>query len=185
MSRGECGVHLYTVTYDWDPRKAAANARKHGIRFADAVLVLEDLRAVTVQDDAHGEERWVTIGMDAVGRILVVVYFLARRRLTHHLGSGRDAGRTQAVYGEHMKDEYDFSKGKRGAVVPVPAGKTRVTIRLDSDVLDWFREEIEKAGGGNYQSLINLALRDFVNRSKEPLEKTLRRVIREELREAV
>jgi len=83
-----------------------------------------------------------------------------------------------------MRQEYDFSKGKRGAVVPVPAGKTRVTIRLDSDVLDWFREEVEKAGGGNYQSLINLALRDFVSRSKEPLEKTLRRVIREELRRA-
>jgi uncharacterized protein (DUF4415 family) len=66
--------------------------------------------------------------------------------------------------------------------VQVPAGKTRVTIRLDSDVLDWFRDEVDKAGGGNYQSLINLALRDFVSRSKEPLEKTLRRVIREELR---
>jgi uncharacterized protein (DUF4415 family) len=81
-----------------------------------------------------------------------------------------------------MKQEYDFSKGKRGAVVPVPAGKTRVTIRLDDDVLDWFRDEVEKAGGGNYQSLINLALRDFIERRREPLEKTLRRVIREELR---
>ncbi|MGA3203764.1 MAG: BrnA antitoxin family protein [Bryobacteraceae bacterium] len=83
-----------------------------------------------------------------------------------------------------MRQEYDFSQGKRGAVVPVPAGKTRVTIRLDTDLLDWFRDEVDKAGGGNYQSLINLALRDFVNRSKEPLEKTLRRVIREELRRA-
>lgn len=81
-----------------------------------------------------------------------------------------------------MKKEYDFSKGKRGRVVPVPAGKTRVTIRLDTDVLDWFRAEVDKAGGGNYQSLINLALRDFVSRSREPLENTLRRVIREELR---
>jgi len=83
-----------------------------------------------------------------------------------------------------MKQEYDFSQGKRGAVVPAPAGKTRVTIRLDSDVLDWFRDQVDKAGGGSYQSLINLALRDFVSRSKEPLEETLRRVIREELRRA-
>jgi uncharacterized protein (DUF4415 family) len=83
-----------------------------------------------------------------------------------------------------MRQEYDFSQGKRGAVVPAPAGKTRVTIRLDSDVLDWFRDQVDKAGGGSYQSLINLALRDFVSRSKEPLEKTLRRVIREELRRA-
>ena len=81
-----------------------------------------------------------------------------------------------------MKREYDFSKGKRGAVVKVPPGKTRVTIRLDTDLLDWFRNEVDKAGGGNYQSLINLALRDFVSRSREPLENTLRRVIREELR---
>jgi uncharacterized protein (DUF4415 family) len=81
-----------------------------------------------------------------------------------------------------MKYKYDFSKGKRGAVVTAPPGKTRVTIRLDTDVLDWFRNEVDKAGGGNYQNLINLALRDFVSRSREPLENTLRRVIREELR---
>lgn len=83
-----------------------------------------------------------------------------------------------------MKQECDFSRGKRGAVVPAPAGKIRVTIRLDQDVLDWFRNEVDKAGGGNYQSLINLALRDFVSRRREPLEKTLRRVIREELKRA-
>ena len=81
-----------------------------------------------------------------------------------------------------MKKEYDFSKGKRGAVLPVSTGKTRVTIRLDDDLLDWFRDQVDKAGGGNYQSLINHALRDFVDRSREPLESTLRRVIREELR---
>lgn len=81
-----------------------------------------------------------------------------------------------------MKKQYDFSKGKRGAVVAVPAGKTRVTIRLDNDVLDWFRDQVDKAGGGNYQSLVNQALRQFVDRSREPLESTLRRVIREELR---
>ena len=83
-----------------------------------------------------------------------------------------------------MKKEYDFSRGKRGAVLPVPTGKTRVTIRLDDDLLDWFRDQVDKAGGGNYQSLINHALRDFVDRRREPLESTLRRVIREELRRA-
>lgn len=83
-----------------------------------------------------------------------------------------------------MKKEYDFSKAKRGAPVSVPAGKTRVTIRLDDDLLEWFRSEVDNAGGGNYQTLINLALRDFVARSREPLESTLRRVLREELRRA-
>ncbi len=60
-----------------------------------------------------------------------------------------------------MKQEYDFSKGKRGAVVPVPQGKTRVAIRLDDDLLDWFRKEVDKAGEGNYRTLINVVLRDF------------------------
>ena len=80
-----------------------------------------------------------------------------------------------------MKKEYDFRRGKRGPVVPVPSGKTRITIRLDDDVLAWFREQVHAAGGGNYQTLINLALRDFIAEKREPLEKTLRRVLREEL----
>ena len=83
-----------------------------------------------------------------------------------------------------MRKEYDFSKGKRGPVVRVPRGKTRITIRLDDDILQWFRGQVEKAGGGNYQRLINDALRQHIERSLEPLESTLRRVIREELRHA-
>ena len=81
-----------------------------------------------------------------------------------------------------MKREYDFSKAKRGPVVNVPTGKTRVTIRLDDDILEWFRDEVDKAGGGNYQTLINMTLRDYVYRRREPLESTLRRVVREELK---
>jgi uncharacterized protein len=62
------------IEFEWDPRKAASNIRKHGIKFADAVSVLEDERALTVRDDAFGEEWWVTIGMDPIARILTVVY---------------------------------------------------------------------------------------------------------------
>jgi uncharacterized protein (DUF4415 family) len=80
-----------------------------------------------------------------------------------------------------MKREYDFSQGRRGAVDPVPAGKTRVTIRLDDDILTWFRAQAHAAGGGNYQTLINAALREHIQQRKEPLEATLRRVVREEL----
>ena len=81
-----------------------------------------------------------------------------------------------------MKKEYDFSKGRRGAVLKVPPGKTRVTIRLDHDVLDWFRQRVDDAGGGNYQTLINEALRSFMRQKQESLETTLRRVIRDEIR---
>jgi uncharacterized protein (DUF4415 family) len=84
-----------------------------------------------------------------------------------------------------MKKEYDFSKGKRGAVLRVAPGKTRVTIRLDDDMLDWFRQQVDDAGGGNYQTLINEALRTFMGQAQEPLEATLRRVIRDEMRRAV
>jgi uncharacterized protein len=62
------------MNLEWDPRKAAANRRKHGIDFADAATVLHDEFAVTVLDDDPGEERFVTIGTDAVGRVLVVVF---------------------------------------------------------------------------------------------------------------
>ncbi len=79
-----------------------------------------------------------------------------------------------------MSEEYDFSKGKRGAIAAAAPGKSRITIRLDDDVLEWFRAQVHAAGGGNYQSLINLALREHVQRSAEPLEQTLRRVLREE-----
>ena len=80
-----------------------------------------------------------------------------------------------------MKDEYDFRKAKRGPVIPLPVGKTRITIRLDEDVIDWFRQQTETQGGGNYQTMINQVLRDYVLSQREPLEETLRRIIREEL----
>ena len=83
-----------------------------------------------------------------------------------------------------MRKEYDFSKGKRGAVVSVPSGKSRITIRLDNDVIEWFKRQVDEAGGGNYQTLINQALRDTISREREPLEAILRRVVREELRQA-
>ncbi len=80
-----------------------------------------------------------------------------------------------------MEAEYDFSQGKRGAIEQTPAGKTRITIRLDDQVLVWFREQVHAAGGGNYQTLINDALREYIQQRREPLEETLRRVLREEL----
>lgn len=76
---------------------------------------------------------------------------------------------------------YDFARAKRGAVVKPALNKTRITIRLDTDVLNWFRERVHKAGGGNYQTLINEVLREHIRQQDFTLERTLRRVIREEL----
>ena len=83
-----------------------------------------------------------------------------------------------------MRKHYDFSNAKRGPVVPTTPGKTRITIRLDEDILTWFRDQAHAAGGANYQTLINDALRTFVQERKKPLETVLRRVVREELRRA-
>ncbi len=81
-----------------------------------------------------------------------------------------------------MRKEYDFSEAKRGPAVRVAKGKTRITIRLDDDLLTWFKRQVHKAGGGNYQSAINAALREHTQRSDEPQEATLCRGLREELR---
>lgn len=69
-----------------------------------------------------------------------------------------------------MEANYDFSKGKRGAIAPTPAGKTRLTVRLDDDVLAWFREQAHFAGGGDYQTLINTALRQHIEHQQEPMK---------------
>ncbi len=80
-----------------------------------------------------------------------------------------------------MEAKYDFSQGKRGAVDQASSGKTRITIRLDEDVLAWFREQVYLAGGGNYQTLINAALRQHIEHQKDPMEEIFRRVLREDV----
>ena len=80
-----------------------------------------------------------------------------------------------------MRREYDFSKAKRGPVVPQP-GKTRITIFLDDQVLEVFRDRADAAGRG-YQTMVNEALREYLARSREPVDAdTIRRIVREELR---
>ena len=81
--------------YEWDSAKAEANAAKHGVHFADAVGVFGDARALTIDEPHLREERFVTIGMDALGRILVVVYTW---RGTHiRLISARKANRAERL----------------------------------------------------------------------------------------
>lgn len=81
-----------------------------------------------------------------------------------------------------MRAEYDFSKGKRGAVIP-QKGKTRISIFIDNAVLTEFRAQAEKAGTG-YQTMMNEALRQYISEADQPVtEKTLRRVLRQEMPE--
>ena len=62
------------MNFQWDPNKAKSNYKKHGVRFADAVGVFEDENAITISEEHEREDRFVTIGMDFLSRILVVVY---------------------------------------------------------------------------------------------------------------
>ena len=83
-----------------------------------------------------------------------------------------------------MKANYDFSKARRGAVVPTGGRKVRITIRLDRDIVDWFRAKVETQGGGNYQTMLNDALRAYTKHQDQPLERIIRRVVREEIKKA-
>jgi uncharacterized protein (DUF4415 family) len=78
-----------------------------------------------------------------------------------------------------MKRECDFSKGKRGPVVPSEPGKTRITIRLDNEILNHFRKRVHEMGGGSYQTLINEALREYIRGAR--LEKVVRKAVRAEV----
>lgn len=85
-----------------------------------------------------------------------------------------------------MKKNYDFSKGKRGAVDSKPH-KMRISIRFDPDVIKWFKDQVEEAGGGNYQTLMNQALREHIanygtsDQNKRMIE-VIRKMLREELK---
>ena len=79
----------------------------------------------------------------------------------------------------------DFSKGKRGPIAKADPNKVRITIRLDADIIEHFKYLVHTTGGGNYQTLINDALREYVQAQDTELENALRKIIREELRRAV
>jgi uncharacterized protein (DUF4415 family) len=115
-------------------------------------------------------------------RIKPAKNFVSATRNPDYFGPQSHTRRAKAVRGRmSMKDEYDFTQAKRGAVNPPPPGKRRITIRLDDEVIEWFRQRVEIQGGGNYQTMINQALREYIFFQGEQLEQVLRRVVREEL----
>ena len=81
---------------------------------------------------------------------------------------------------DDMLEEYDFSEGKRGPVI-AQKGKTRITIFIDTDVLEWFRDQAEREGRG-YQTAINQALKNYIEQDRRPIQDIVREVVRKELR---
>lgn len=89
-------MHNGSTDIEFDPAKAAENLRKHGVSFADAEQAFRDPDAVTVEDpDAQGEQRFITLGMDALGRILVVIH--TPRGDRNRIVSARKASKSEAV----------------------------------------------------------------------------------------
>ena len=171
---------MYTISWTLSstPAKAQSNLRKHGVSFAHAEQALRDELAVTVEDpdavvsSASSHWAWMRWGECS---------WWSTRSAESEPGSSRRGKRVAVKRSNIMRDQYDFSQGKRGAVIASP-GKTRITIMLDDDVIEAFRARAERAGAG-YQTLINAALRETVaGASDKPLTiATLRRVLREEL----
>ena len=87
--------------FEWDSSKALTNLRKHGVRFADAVAVFEDEQGLTIADDSGGERRWVTLGMDAMGQTIVVVYTWRGDRI-RVISARRATPREQKQYLEQL-----------------------------------------------------------------------------------
>lgn len=81
------------MSYEWDAQKAASNTRKHGVSFADAVGALEDPQAVTIDDPHPSEERFVTIGTDFIGRVIVVCWTARGQQV--RLISARQASKSE------------------------------------------------------------------------------------------
>ena len=100
---------------------------------------------------------------------------VAWRKYSHHFRAPCRGPRAQTVRGRPMKDQYDFSKGRRGRVTPPepePEGKVRITIRLDQDIVDRFLQIAEASGGGpGYQTLINAALREYLDGKAPPVRR--------------
>jgi uncharacterized protein (DUF4415 family) len=143
--------------------------------FDPMALVREDT-------ETEGEQRFVAVEMDALGRILTVVYTY-REPDTIRLFQRDPPSRRS---GKPMKREYNMTGATRATEVEhlnrLRSGKTRITIMLDNDMLEAFRARAEEQGMG-YQTFINLALREYL--SRRPVdEETLRRVLREELHAA-
>jgi len=90
------------IHYEWDVNKAEANFRKHGISFADAVHVFEDEYAITIEDENLNEIRFITLGMDAKGRIIVVIYTF-RREIIRVISARKATGSEMVEYNRDRK----------------------------------------------------------------------------------
>jgi uncharacterized protein (DUF4415 family) len=173
---------------EYDPRKAAANQKEHhGVTFAEG---RDGIRRSPKPDGKRlgiGSGRrtagddWIERPSPPAGCRLHLPGRKSQTDLGPRSGAERERGLQQP-----MKDKYDFSKGKRGVIVneepALEPGKVKISIRIDDDTLQRFFEMADASGGKTgYQTLINLALREYLDGKAPKFEDALRRIVREEL----
>lgn len=160
------------ISFSWDSKKNEANKKKHGISFDEAKTVFYDETAIRYFDPYHSddEDRFLMVGLSRKLRILIVCHCF-RERLGHkdYLSQKSHQGRRRDLLERtNMRKEYDFSKMKGQKNPYMKELKTQVTIRLDKETIDYFKD-LAKKTGMSYQNLINLYLRDCVETKKEPI----------------
>jgi uncharacterized DUF497 family protein/predicted DNA binding CopG/RHH family protein len=158
------------LRFEWDPKKAQANLKEHGVSFEEAVAVFYDEHALLEDDPDQplDEERFLLLGLSLMPRLLVVVHCVRSGGDVIRIISSRKANKTEPVLleAETMRRHYDFSKGRRN---PYAARlKRQITIRLDRATIHYFQGMAESTGIP-YQTLINLYLRECASSKRRPL----------------
>jgi uncharacterized DUF497 family protein/predicted DNA binding CopG/RHH family protein len=156
-------VVIKDLRFGWDPEKADANLRKHGVSFEEATSVFYDGLAVEFYDDENSEweDRFLLLGLSATLRLLMVCHCYREedRSFASSLLVRQRRTRRSTTQGDNMKAEYDLSQMKSRRNPYARQLKKQVTLRVRPDVIEYFKAMAEETGIP-YQSLINLYLQD-------------------------
>ena len=161
---------MKSIRFEWDENKNRINRDKHGISFGEAKTVFYDLEALVIDDPEHSDEedRFIILGLSKAANLLVVCHCYRETETVIRIISARKATKTETKYytkwGEVMREEYDFSKGKKNAYAK--RLKKQITINIDSDTIDFFKAQSENTGIP-YQTLINLYLSDCATKNMQ------------------
>ena len=159
---------MISLRFEWEPRKASANLKKHGVSFEEAKSVFYDESAKLISDPDHSEdeERFILLGLSHSIRVIwfaIVIEVKAMLFVLFRLVRLRPKSQ-KLIKGEDMRKEYDFSKARKNPYASML--KKPITIRLDEDSVSYFKTISEEVGIP-YQSLINLYLRDCAASNKK------------------
>ena len=161
---------MISIRFEWDENKNLSNQDKHKISFEEAQTVFYDFEALVIDDPEHSEEeeRFIILGLSKTANLLVVCHCYRETETVIRIISARKATKTESKYytkwGEIMREEYNFSNGKKNPYAK--RLKKQITINIDSDTIDYFKGQSENIGIP-YQTLMNLYLSDCASNNKQ------------------